>query len=400
MPDGGTYRLWNKNFVIATVSNLFYAFVFFTLMATLAGYATERYSVDEGIAGLTVSIFVVGSLVMRIFAGKYLEIVGRRRMMFLGGAMSMAAALCYFLPVGLGAFIAFRVLNGMAWGLICNVLNTLVVDYIPPHRRGEGIGFFTLSNILATAVGPLLGLLCVDHFGYRSQFWLIAAISFVPLVLLPFLKVRELELTQEERRAARASFRLGDVFEPKAVPIALVAIVMTTCYSALPAFIRLYSDSLGFPWVAPLYFVAYAAVVLFSRPLSGRLLDRVGDNPVLYPAISFFGLGVFVISFATSPVFFFASAALQGVGYGALFSAFQAVAVNAAPPHRLGLAMSTYYVFADAGMGIGPFVWGAVVHRIGYAHNYLAETCVIFFGLFLYWLLHGRTPAARRKQRA
>lgn len=49
------------------------------------------------------------------------------------------------------------------------------------------------------------------------------------------------------------------------------------------------------------------------------------------------------------------SGALLGLGYGTTSSSVQAIAVNASPKHRIGLATSTNFIFQDLGVGIGPF---------------------------------------------
>jgi MFS family permease len=383
-------KLWNKNFILATACNLCYALVFLTLMTTLAAYSKETFGVTEGTAGLTVSIFILSATIFRIIGAKYLDIIGRRKTLFIGGVLSLVIVLGYFIPGGIVLLIIIRILNGMTFGLVCTGLATVVVDFIPIHRRGEGLGYFTLSNILATAVGPLIGLFLLDHLGHTALFAFIAAISFVPIILMPLLDVREQPLTPEERGANKISFRPKDLFEMKSMPIAFVTVIVTICYSALPAFMRLYTAELGIPKIAQMYFIVYAAVVFFSRPFSGWVLDRIGENPVVYPTLLLFMAGVLLIAFAHGPVAIIIAAVLQALGYGAFFSAFQVIAVNAAPEGRIAMGMATFYVFADAGMGLGPFIWGSVVHKVGYSHTFTAESVVVFGAFVMYHFLHGR----------
>jgi MFS family permease len=391
-------KLWNRNFILTTGCNFFYQLVFFTLMTTLAAYAKETFGLNEGIAGLTVSIFILSATVFRIITGKYLEIIGRRKVLFIGGVLSLIAAFGYFIPGGLALLLAVRIFNGIAFAIVCTVLATIAVDFIPVHRRGEGLGYFTLSNILATAVGPLIGLFLLDHFGHTALFIFIAVVSFIPLLLTPLISVRELSLSADEKYQDKISFRPKDLFEMKSLPIAFVTIIVTITYSALPAFMRLYTAELGIPQIAQVYFLIYAAVVFFSRPFSGWVLDRIGENPVVYPTLILFMAGVLLIAFAQGSAFIIIAAVLQALGYGAFFSAFQVIAVNLAPPHRVGMGMSTYYVFADLGMGLGPFIWGSVAHKIGYSHTFIAESVVVLGAFVLYYFLHGRTAAAKKKK--
>lgn len=56
-------KLWTKNFILATLSGLFAAMVFYITMTTLALYADESFQASASIAGLVASIFVLGSVV-------------------------------------------------------------------------------------------------------------------------------------------------------------------------------------------------------------------------------------------------------------------------------------------------------------------------------------------------
>ncbi|MDR1068352.1 MAG: MFS transporter [Clostridiales Family XIII bacterium] len=379
-------KLWNKNFILTLVSNGFYAVVFFTLMATVAEYAVTRYHATEAIAGLCVSIFVIGALFARMVSGILLDVAGRRTLLLIGGICCAAGSLLYFAPVGLAGFLAVRTVNGMAWGVVCNLLNIVVIDFIPPGRLGEGIGYYTMGNPIGSGIGPLVGIFLVDHFGNAVQLVFITVISVLPMLLLPMIGVRE----QRSAAARRIKIRLSDTFEKKAVPISSVTIIMTICFSALPAFMQLYTAERGAAWAAPFYFVTYSAVVVLIRPASGRILDRHGDNPLIFPTMLLFAAGVFVLSVSGHAAMFFVVALLCAVGYGSFFSAFQAIAVKVSPPERSGLAMSTIYSFADTGMGLGPFIWGGVVRGVGYAHTFMIEAAVIVASILIYYGVHGK----------
>jgi MFS family permease len=117
------------------------------------------------------------------------------------------------------------------------------------------------------------------------------------------------------------------------------------------------------------------------------------------PTMLLFGAAVFVLSLAASPPWFFVVATLGAIGYGSFFSAFQAIAVKVSPPRRSGLAMSTIYIFADTGMGVGPFIWGGIVRATGYSHTFMIEAGVVLAALALYYIVHGSRPDAKRRLR-
>jgi MFS family permease len=84
------------------------------------------------------------------------------------------------------------------------------------------------------------------------------------------------------------------------------------------------------------------------------------------------------------------AAAIIGLGYGNFQSCAQALAVKVTPHHRMGLATSTYFIFLDLGLGMGPFLLGFLVPSFGYRGLYLALTGVIVIGFFVYQIAYGR----------
>jgi MFS family permease len=68
----------------------------------------------------------------------------------------------------------------------------------------------------------------------------------------------------------------------------------------------------------------------------------------------------------------------------------QAIAITLSPPHRVGLATSTFFSLTDGGVGIGPLFLGLLVPSIGFRGLYMLMAGGAIFSMFLYYLLHGR----------
>ncbi len=141
---------------------------------------------------------------------------------------------------------------------------------------------------------------------------------------------------------------------------------------------------------ASFFFLVYAIFILISRPFTGRLLDRKGDNIVIYPALLLFVIGLVMLNQAYQGWTLLLAGALIGLGFGTLSSCCQAIAINQSPQHRVGLATSTFFIFMDSGVGIGPFLLGFIIPIVGFRGLYLTLAVVVFASIFLYYVLHGR----------
>jgi hypothetical protein len=61
----------------------------------------------------------------------------------------------------------------------------------------------------------------------------------------------------------------------------------------------------------------------------------------------------------------------------------------------MGLATSTFFMFLDAGVGIGPFLLGLLIPFTGYKGMYIAMAAVLSACLLFYYLLHGKKAMSR-----
>ncbi len=120
------------------------------------------------------------------------------------------------------------------------------------------------------------------------------------------------------------------------------------------------------------------------------MLDSRGGNSVAYPALVLFAIGMLLLSQAHSSFIFLLAAAFIGLGYGNFQSTTQALAIKVTPPHRMGLANSTYFIFLDLGLGLGPFLLGYLVPVVDFRGLYLSLVALIVIGIFVYYALHGK----------
>ena len=184
-------RLWTRTFIIGIVVNLFMATVFYLLMTTMAMYAVDRFAVSETGAGLASSSFIIGAVVGRLLAGKFLDMVGRRRMLVASMAVFVLAGAAYIPIEGFALLICLRLVHGFAFGMGNTSLVASIQSVIPPWRRAEGNGYFGTATTLATAVGPLLGVWLSVQFGFAMLFWAASACGFVAMAAALLFAVPE-----------------------------------------------------------------------------------------------------------------------------------------------------------------------------------------------------------------
>ena len=276
-------------------------------------------------------------------------------------------------------------------GYAMTATGTIIAQIIPPSRNGEGIGYFSMSVVLATAVGPLIGVALIAAYGFTSIFIFSFTMAVISLIIGLTVKAPPMKPI---KATTGGKFKIMDFFEKRAIPISVVMFVMAFAYSGILSYVTAYAESISLIQAGSLYFTVYGVTVLLSRPITGPLLDRKGANIVMYPAIIMFALGLAVISQATATIAFLIAAVLIGFGYGNVQSITQALSIKVTPRERLGLANTTYFIALDLGLGFGPFLLGPIASSFGYGGMYLTLAFVVLSGIAVYYFLHGRRDRA------
>ena len=117
-------KLWTKDFIIFSSANFFVFLTFYLLMTTLTVYAIDEFRASQSKAGLASSIFVIGACASRLFAGKFIETIGRKKLLFGGLFLFLLATLFYFTVENLNLLLVTRFIHGAAFGVA-----TTAIDY-------------------------------------------------------------------------------------------------------------------------------------------------------------------------------------------------------------------------------------------------------------------------------
>lgn len=390
-------KLWTKDFIIISGANFFLALTFLLLMTNMAVYAIEEFNASPGRAGQVSGIFIVGTLTFRLFAGRYIERIGRKRMLFGGLVLFLLASLLYFVVVeNLNLLLLVRFVHGAAFGAAATAMATIVMNIIPRARLGEGTSYFTMSATLAMAVGPFLGIFVSQRADFTMMFAICAFFSIVSLIISLFSNIPEAGIGREQLEAMK-SFKLSNFFEQKAIPIAIMIFIVGFAFSGVLSFLTSYTREIGLIETASFFFIVFAVFILISRPFTGRLYDRRGANHVIYPALIIYALGLLFLSQVHHGYTLLLAGAVSGLGYGTLISCSQAVAVQEAPRHRIGLATSTFFIGLDGGVGIGPLLLGYIIPVVSFRGLYMTMAAVILACILLYYLLHGRKESYKKQ---
>ena len=383
-------RLWTRNFVVISLASFFVAMVFYLLMTTMALFSVQEFQANQSQAGLASGVFVVGALGFRLLVGRYIELIGRKKVVYGSLFLFFLLSFLYWKVDNLQFLFLVRFIHGGAFGAANTAIQTIIIDNIPLAKRGEGIGYFSLSSTLATAIGPLLGIVLMQYCGFEMIFLACNILAMISIICLYLAQIKNVELNIEQRNSFK-NLNWQDFFEEKALPISLIMFVMGIAFSGILTFINSYALSLNLALAAKFFFLIYAVFIIISRPFTGRLLDLKGDNFIMYPALFVYGISLFLLSEGYNDYLFLTAGALIGLGFGTVMSSSQVIATKKAPRHKIGLATATFFFALDFGVGIGPYFIGLLIPYIGFSGMYKLLSIIVIAMILAYHYLHGKS---------
>lgn len=381
-------KLWTKNFIILSLLNFLLTLIFFMLNTTIVLYAVEIFKASPSIGGLVSGVFIIGTLVSRLFIANLINAKNSKKILSLGLILFTLCTSLYFIKNGIIFLILTRFLHGITLGISSTVIGTIIAIIIPKSRKGEGISYFSLSTTLATALGPFIGLSLSQNAGFKTIFVFCLIVSIVNCITSLFFNNSKLNMSKPKED--KKEFKISNFIEIKALPISLIMLISSLCFSSILSYINLFAIDNHLESAASLFFIVYAIAVLFSRPLSGKLLDKKGANYIVYPALILFSLSLIILSNTHSGITLLLSSALLGLGFGNLQSCIQAITINLSDEERVGIATATFLIAFESGTGFGPSILGLLIPLAGYKGMYFSLGVVVLLTIILYHILHGK----------
>src|SRR2546426_5164637 len=152
-----------------------------------------------------------------IGAGRWADRLGRRRVFLAGmGVFTVASAICAVAPC-VGVLVAARVLQGFGAAALTPASLALILRAFPTSRVPQAIALWGAAGALAAALGPTIGGLFVEAWGWRSVFVLNVPIGIAVAIVGP----RLLDESHEPERS-----RLPDPAGTVVVTMALVLLAL------------------------------------------------------------------------------------------------------------------------------------------------------------------------------
>lgn len=371
-------KLWTKSYILMLFSNLFIYLGFYMLAPTLPAYA-KACGGSNLEASLVVSTFSITSLLVRLFSGSIMDKLQIKPLLLIGAVILGGSTLSYiWLPID--AIIFVRIIQGIGWGLASTGAATIFSDIIPQNKRGEGMGYYSLSMIISMALSPMLAIVIMNLYSFKN----IAVLSILLVIIGSiFLAGVKTPKKKHNKVTGNKKFSLTDSFEKGAALPSLLCFLLVITLCGIMSYIMLYGKELKISsiWV---YFVGFVSMILVTRPFIGKIFDKKGHTVIVIPGSISLIIGLIILSYAHSIPLLILSSLFYGLGYGAVQPSLQAWAVNRSPKDRKGAANGTFLSSMDLSYTIGSILLSSIAEKHGYAVMYRFSALFIIMLILIY----------------
>lgn len=372
--EGTKDRLFTMSFICSCGANFLLFFSFYLIMPIMAIYLIHNFSVPESTAGAVLACYTLACLFIRPFSGYLVDTFQRKPLYLMALSLFVVLFIGYPIAQSVLMFALLRLLHGLAFGMVSISSNTILIDIMPSSRRGEGLGYFGLSNNFAMATGPMVGMWLLEHYSYETIFYTSFGVSLCSFAIGTLIKTK-----CRPTMVAKEKISLDRFILINGIPAGFNMICLAVPYGVMTSFIAIYAKELGLDGKPTSFYLFLAAGIALSRIFSGKLVDRGKMLWVIKVGVAAGGLAFFLMG--TLPYWgipnyslsmaLYLSALMIGIGYGTLFPAMNSLFVALAPNNKRGTATSTYLTTWDLGIGIGLLGGGCLSEQTSFSTTFM-----------------------------
>jgi EmrB/QacA subfamily drug resistance transporter len=377
----------------------------------------DYFHADIGALQWVVDSYNLLYAVLLLTGGLLADLYGRRRVFMAGAALFTVSSLMCAIAPSVVILIGARALSGVGAALLLPASLAIIrVVWTDARERATALGFWTGCNGLALAIGPTLGGVLIEHFGWRSIFFVVVPLG-IAAVILALWAVPESSDPQNRRFDATAqilgavalgSLALAAIESHGAGNTILAVISLVVAVAAAGLFIMverkigaaalvpldMFSNSrfrgviaattgmtfgmYGLIFLLPLTWqttgrldavwagialMPMAVVYVVISPASGWLSGKLGQRFMTGGGVAIIGLGVFLVGLTTQTTSLIGAEvglALTGLGMGLATGPLMDAAVGAVSAARSGTAAALINTARMIGATIGVAVLGAL----------------------------------------
>jgi MFS family permease len=368
-------RLLTLPFCLIVASGLAYFVALAMLNPVFGPYVKDRLGRSDAGVGAAAGAFAVGAIVLRPYAGRVGDRLGRRPLLIGGAVIVCGATALYGAVEDFAFFVAMRVIAGLGEAAFFVGAATMITDRAPVERRGEAVSYWSIAVYGGLAFGPVLGeyVLGPDGDRFRACFAVAAIAAGIAIVLAL--------ATRESHDRPPPPEEPGHLLHRAAIGPGFVLFLGFVSLAGWNGFVKLYArDDLDGASVGGVFFL-YGALILVVRIAGARLPDRLGARRAGTGALGLGALGIAIVAAFPSIGGLYAGTAVFALGQSLAYPALLVLALQGVDDSERASVVGTFSSSFDLSQGLGGLLCGFVAEQYGYRQMFATGAALAIVGL-------------------
>ncbi|MFN4879935.1 MAG: MFS transporter [Flavobacteriia bacterium] len=341
-------KRYSKDFWLLSASMFFFMLSFNLILPEMNGFISGLGGSE--VKGSIIFLFSVAAGVSRPFAGRLADLIGRKRSVFIGLGIAIAASISYAWVGALSIFFVLRFAHGLSAGFAPTGATALLTDILPPGRKGAAMGLWGTFISLGIGVGQALGSYIFERSNFDTLFMTSAAFGILALLLLS--PIKETLPEQQTFQWRQLLIKWEDVVEPSVKPAALIMLLTAISSGLIFVLTPDYSTYLGIANKG-YFFGIYVLSTIGIRLVFSSLSDRIGRRETMVIGCSLLVLSMVLLGYTDDVWSYSFAAAIFGLATGISSPTLFAWTADLSLAHRRGTGSGTLFIALEIGILIG-----------------------------------------------
>ena len=364
-------------------------------MPVLALFAESLGASPERI-GLIVSVSTLTGVFLKLPSGALSDIYGRSMLLRVGVIAFGVPPFFYPFISDLDVLTLLRLFHGLATAIFApSALATVAELY--RERRGAALGTYTACTQSGALLGPFIGGYLVFASGFSSSFLTAGVFGCIAIVMFYSLHLPSPPTRVHDNKLASVWAEMWKGFSivarnRKVLITSSTDAAKMIANGALMAFLPLYGVSVGLNAAeVGLLFTVQSLTSFISKPIMGRVSDRVGRQPLIFLGLLMCAATFVCIPHVTGLAVLLVLSSGFGFGEAVVTSSSSAFVADSSEFKTLGAGMGMQGTIGDIGHASGPLLAGVLIAQMSYAGAFgiIAGLQVAAAGIF--WLTMRQT---------
>ncbi len=175
--------------LVATLASFMAPFIISAVNVALPSMARELH-LNAVLLGWVAMSTTLASAMLLVPVSRLADIYGRKKIFLSGAIIVLGSSILAILSRSPALLIISRTIQGIGTAMIFGTAMAIVLSVYPLAERGKTLGIIVASTYLGLSLGPFLGGLLTDHFGWRSIFManILICLAIITVVILKLQK--------------------------------------------------------------------------------------------------------------------------------------------------------------------------------------------------------------------